>query len=195
MKLIYIIMLFPFFWAQADNKDYSKVEMLIQQNSIQLEQGDVSSRDALDRKRGLDIAKDIQAGNCPKHIDTNIMFLVIKNLVKTELEVAKAQKVFDCIESVGFKKEENYTLMTDLLPSWKADNHMLELFYSKFFKGYKKPNTSVLGLLDIAKIMCASDAINYLEKNDYPTNYDKTMTHEEYSLFEEYVKEYRCSGY
>jgi len=195
MKLLYIVMLFPIFFAQADNKDFSKIEMIINLNSNQLEQNDVSSRDALDRKRGLDIAKEIRTGVCPDKIEKEIMFQVINNLVASELETSKAHQAFDCIESTGFKKEDNYTLMTDLLPTWKADNHMHEMFYNKFFKSYKKPNVSVLGLLDVAKVMCATDAISYLEKNDYPANYDKSMTEKEYALFEEYLHEYRCSGY
>ena len=189
------MMLFPVFWVQADNVDYKKIETVIKENSIQLEKEDISSKDVLDKKRSLDIAKEIQIGNCPQSIEPKIMSLVVKNLVLKELKVDKAQDAFNCLETAGFKKEENYTLMVDLLPLWKSDNQVLELFYVHFFKGYKKPHASVLGLLDIAKLMCTKEAINYLEKNDYPENYDKSMTKSEYSLFNEYVENYRCSGY
>lgn len=195
MKLIYCIFLIPFFWVQADNQDFSKIENLINHNFTELVKDDNSTKVAEEKKVALEIATKIQSGECPKTIDETLKPYAIKKLSSSKIDAKKVEEVINCIDSLGIKKDKDFTLMIDLLPFWQKENPFVEQFYTKFFKGYKKPNAKTLGLLDNAIIMCSDSAIKFLEKDNYPTNVEKTLSEKEYSLFLEYVKNYRCYGY
>ena len=183
------------FWVQADNQDFSKIETLINENFTTLIKDDKSTKLAEEKKLALEIATKIQSGECPSTIDKKFKPYTIKKLASKNIDIKKAEKIIDCIDSLGIDKETDFFLMVDLLPFWNKNNTMVELFYTKFFKGYKKPNTKTLGLLDNAKVMCAHAAITFLEEDNYPTNIENSMSKKEYSLFLEYIKDYRCFGY
>jgi len=195
MKLIYLIFLLPFLLACSENPDFSKIENLINQNSSELIKDAKSSISAEDKKAALKFATKIQSGECPSGINEKLKSYTIKNLASKKIDNKIAKEVIDCIRKIGIEQHQDFTLMIDLLAFWNDKNPMLELFYSEFFKSYKKPNPKTLGLLDNAKLMCANAAIQFLENDNYPKNYEKTMTDKEYALFLKYIKLYRCSGY
>lgn len=201
MKRKYILIIIPilifisFLLIQIDEKNFAKIEVLIGQNAEQLVKADKSSSKAEDRKLALEIAAKIQLGECPSHIDAELKSYTIKNLASKKLDKSQAKAVINCIETLGIDKAQHFTLMVDLFAFWNSPNELLELFYSKFFKDYKSSNSSVLGLLDNAKLMCAKAGINYLSQDGYPENVEKSMTDKEYALFIEYIDEYRCGGY
>jgi len=199
MKLIYLVIsaiilsATAFYYLQTDDIDYAGIENLINQNSIELLKSDKTSNKAEDKKRSLEIATQIQSGECPDTIDEKLKSYSIKNLASKDLTENEAKLIIDCIQTLGIKQENHYTLMVDLMAFWDKDNALLEQFYTTFFKGYKSPNSAILGLLDNAKLMCMNAAINYLKQQDYPENYNNLMTKKEYNLLMEYINEYRCS--
>lgn len=201
MKRIYLLIFVSlfivagFFFLQTEEKDFSKIEALINENSIELVKGDETTKNAEDKKTALAIAEKIQSGECPSKIDEGIKSYAIKKLASNKINHEKAGDIIDCIETLGINRVQHYSLMTDLIPFWDKKNTMVELFYFRFFKDYKKPDSKILGLLDNAKLMCVNEAISFLEENNYPANFDQIMTKKEYSLFIKYIKSYRCEGY
>lgn len=201
MKLISLIVIVcaaiavAYFWPQTANKDFSKIEEIIHQNSQQLAKNGANFIEAEDKKIALEIASKLHLGECPTSLDEHIKSYALKNLASKNIKQDKASAIVNCIESLGINKDKHYSLMVDLLPFWEKENGMLELFYSKFFKGFKTSDSSVLGLLDNAKLMCMKAGIDYLTKDGYPENFGKSMTNKEYSLFKEYINAYRCAGY
>lgn len=193
--LVSIVFVAGFFFLQPSEKDFSKIEALISDNSSELVKDDKTSKSAEDKKIALEIAEKIQSGECPSSIDEGIKSYAIKKLASNKINHERTGDIIDCIETLGIDQEQHYTLMTDLIPFWDKKNKMVELFYSRFFIDYKKPNTKILGLLDNAKLMCMDEAISFLEERNYPANFEKTMSKKEYSLFLEYIKEFRCYGY
>jgi len=202
LKLLIIVFLVivtigvvAFLFTETEEKDFTKIETLIHTNSSELVKGDISSTKAEDKKLSLEIASKIHQGECPTHIDEKLKAYAIKNIASKLISENKADGVVNCIEKLGINKEQDYTLMVDLLPFWDKENPMVEKFYTTFFKGFMPKNDTVLGLLDNAKLMCVKAAIHYLTKDGYPQNVSQTMSKKEYSLFEEYIDEYRCAGY
>jgi len=193
--LISVLAVAGFFFLQTEEKDFSKIEALINENSSELVKDDKTSKIAEDKKIALEIAEKIQSGECPNEINEGQKFYAIKKLASNKINDEKAGDIIDCIETLGINRVQHYTLMTDLISFWDKKNTMLELFYFKFFKDYKKPNNKILGLLDNAKLMCANEAIRFLEEQNYPANFEKIMKGKEYSLFLDYIKKYRCEGY
>lgn len=193
--LVSLLMVTGFFFLQFNEKDFSKIEALINDNSSELVNGDRTTKNAKDKKTALEIAEKIQSGECPSKIDEGIKSYAIKKLASNKINHEKAGDIIDCIETLGINRVKHYTLMTDLIPFWDKKNTMVELFYLRFFKDYKKPDTKILGLLENAKLMCMNEAIRFLEDHKYPVNIGNTMSKREYSLFLEYINDYRCSGY
>lgn len=192
---VFITIAVGYFFLNTEEKDFSKIETLISVNSSELVKGDKTTKNAESKKTALEIAIKMQSGECPSRLDEGIKSYAIKKLASNKINHEKTGDIIDCIETLGIDQEEHYTLMTDLIPFWDKKNKMIELFYIRFFKDYKQPNTKVLGLLDIAKLMCMDEAINFLEDAQYPANYENAMNKKEYALFLEYVKDYRCYGY
>jgi len=135
---------------------------------------------------------DIDYAGIENLINQNSIELLKSDKTSNKAE-DKKRSIIDCIQTLGIKQENHYTLMVDLMAFWDKDNALLEQFYTTFFKGYKSPNSAILGLLDNAKLMCMNAAINYLKQQDYPENYNNLMTKKEYNLLMEYINEYRCS--
>ena len=142
-----------YFWPQSANKDFSKIENIIHQNSQQLVKNDAGFIKNEEKKEALEVASKIQLGECPSNMEEHLKSYAIKNLASKNITHDKATAVINCIESLGISKDKHFTLMVDLLPFWEKENGLLELFYNKFFKGFKTSNSLVLGLLDNAKLM------------------------------------------
>lgn len=193
--IVFISIAVGFFILHTEEKDFTKIEALISDNSSELIKDDKTTKNAESKKTALEIAIKIQSGECPSRIEEGIKSYAIKKLASNKINHERTGDIIDCIETLGIDQEKHYTLMTDLIPFWDKKNRMVELFYIRFFKDYKKPDTKILGLLDNAKLMCMNEAVRFLEEHNYPVNIGNTMSKKEYSLFLEYIKEFRCSGY
>lgn len=193
--LICVSIAVGFFILHTEEKDFSKIEAMISENSSELVKDDKTTKNAESKKTALEIAIKIQSGECPSGLEEGIKSYAIKKLASNKINHERTGDIIDCIETLGIDQEKHYTLMTDLIPFWDKKNRMVELFYSRFFKDYKKSNTKILGLLDIAKLMCMDEAISFLEDVNYPANFENAMTKKEYALFLEYINDYRCYGY